>query len=94
MKYGDRWRLRRKITHQGVGVQAVRFYEKLQGLESRRVVADLLAEPEVIRPLPSFLPKRADGRLRQQYVLHFERYAASVVSIIGFGRRILFTRIL
>lgn len=69
MKYGDRWRLHRKLTHHGVGVQAVRGYSTLQELESRRVVADVLNDPS-------------------EYVMHFERYAASVVSIIGFGRRI------
>lgn len=69
MKYGDRWRLHRKLTHHGVGVQAVRGYAALQEMESRRVIADLLDDQE-------------------EYVNHFERYAASVVSIIGFGRRI------
>ncbi|ORY79768.1 putative cytochrome P450 [Leucosporidium creatinivorum] len=69
MKYGDRWRLHRKLTHHGVGVQAVKGYSNLQELESRRVVADVLNDPA-------------------EYVMHFERYAASVVSIIGFGRRI------
>ncbi|KAJ5302937.1 hypothetical protein N7476_009736 [Penicillium atrosanguineum] len=54
MYYGDRWRLHRKLTHMGVGLQQVRNYRGFQNDESK----------------------------------HFERYATSVVSIIGFGRRV------
>lgn len=69
MYYGDRWRVHRKITHMGVGLQQVRKYRGFQNDESRLIAYDLLRAPE-------------------DYVAHFERYAASVVSIIGFGRRI------
>ena len=69
MFYGDRWRVHRKLTHMGVGLQHVRSYSGFQNNESRVVAMDLLKTPE-------------------NYVNHFERYAASVVSIIGFGRRI------
>ncbi|KAL4886712.1 cytochrome P450 [Aspergillus karnatakaensis] len=69
MYYGDRWRLHRKITHMGVGLQQVRNYRGFQNDESRLVALDLLREPEA-------------------YVQHYERYATSVVSIIGFGRRV------
>jgi hypothetical protein len=69
MFYGERWRLHRKLTHMGVGLQHVRSYRSFQNDESKVVALDLLASPE-------------------RYVSHFERYAASVVSIIGFGRRI------
>ncbi|KAJ9610229.1 hypothetical protein H2200_005006 [Cladophialophora chaetospira] len=69
MFYGDRWRLHRKLTHMGVGLQHVRSYSGFQNNESRVVALDLVKDP-------------AD------YVMHFERYAASVVSIIGFNRRI------
>lgn len=69
MFYGDRWRLHRKLTHMGVGLQQVRGYRSFQNDESKVVAYDLLKSPE-------------------RYVSHFERYAASVVSIIGFGRRI------
>ncbi|ETI25665.1 hypothetical protein G647_02439 [Cladophialophora carrionii CBS 160.54] len=69
MFYGDRWRLHRKLTHMGVGLQHVRSYSGFQNNESKVVALDLVRDP-------------AD------YVMHFERYAASVVSIIGFNRRI------
>ncbi|TFK51547.1 putative cytochrome P450 [Heliocybe sulcata] len=69
MKYGDRWRLHRKLTHMGVGMQKIRDYRPFQNDESRVVAYDLLHNAD-------------------DYVLHFERYAASVVSIIGYGRRI------
>jgi cytochrome P450 len=69
MYYGDRWRVHRKLTHMGVGLQHVRSYCGFQNNESRVVAMDLLDTPD-------------------NYVMHFERYAASVVSIIGFGRRI------
>ncbi|BCS28751.1 cytochrome P450 [Aspergillus puulaauensis] len=69
MYYGDRWRLHRKLTHMGVGLQQVRKYRGFQNDESRVVAYDLLREPG-------------------EYVRHFERYATSVVSIIGFGRRV------
>ena len=65
----DRWRIQRKITHQGVGVQKVREYRSFQNDESKVVAYDMLKTPE-------------------EYVAHFERYATSVVSIIGFGRRV------
>jgi hypothetical protein len=69
MYYGDRWRVHRKLTHMGVGMQLVRSYSGFQNNESRVAALDLVKEPE-------------------DYVMHFERYAASVVSIIGFNRRI------
>lgn len=64
-----RFRVHRKLTHQGIGVQAVRKFREFQNNESRVVAYDLLSTP-------------------QEYVKHFERYATSVVSIIGFGRRV------
>lgn len=69
MYYGDRWRLHRKLTHMGVGLQHVRSYSGFQNNESRVVALNMLTDPD-------------------DYVKHFERYAASVVSIIGFNRRI------
>ncbi|KAL4805906.1 cytochrome P450 [Aspergillus unguis] len=69
MYYGPRWRLHRKLTHMGVGLQMVRKYRGFQNDESRVVALNLLQEPD-------------------EYVAHFERYATSVVSIIGFGRRV------
>lgn len=69
MYYGERWRIHRKLTHQGVGLQQVRSYRGFQNDESKVMAYSLLSTPE-------------------EYVSHFERYAASVVSIIGFGRRI------
>nr|KAK5449212.1 hypothetical protein LTR18_002301 [Exophiala xenobiotica] len=69
MFYGDRWRLHRKLTHMGVGLQHVRSYSGFQNNESKVVAYEILQKP-------------AD------YVMAFERYAASVVSIIGFNRRI------
>lgn len=69
MYYGDRWRLHRKLTHMGVGLQQVRNYRGFQNDESKVVAFDLLRQPK-------------------EYVKHFERYATSVVSIIGFGRRV------
>lgn len=65
----DRWRVHRKLMHQGIGVQQVRKFRDFQNDESRVVAYDLLKSPEA-------------------YVKHFERYATSVVSIIGFGRRV------
>lgn len=65
----ERWRVLRKITHQGVGIQQVKKYRGFQNDESKVVAYDMLSTPE-------------------QYVAHFERYATSVVSIIGFGRRV------
>jgi cytochrome P450 len=69
MYYGDRFRVHRKLTHMGVGMQQVRGYQNLQSDENKVVLYDLLTDSE-------------------NYVTHFERYAASVVSIIGYGRRI------
>jgi hypothetical protein len=65
----DRFRIQRKLMHQGVGIQQVKRYRKFQNDESKVVALDLLSTPE-------------------EYVAHFERYATSVVSIIGFGRRV------
>lgn len=69
MYYGDRWRVHRKLTHMGVGLQQVRKYRDFQNNESRVMAYDTLRNPE-------------------RYVTHMERYATSVVSIIGFGRRV------
>jgi hypothetical protein len=69
MKYGDRFRVHRKLTHMGIGIQQVRSYQNLQSDENKVVLRDLLTDPA-------------------NFALHLERYAASVVSIIGFGRRI------
>ena len=69
MYYGERWRVHRKVTHLGVGLQRVREYRGFQNDESKVVAYELLRTPE-------------------QYVAHFERYATSVVSIIGFNRRV------
>ncbi|KAF2462274.1 putative cytochrome P450 [Lineolata rhizophorae] len=69
MYYGDRWRVHRKLTHLGVGLQQVRKYRSFQNDESKVIALSLLSTPE-------------------KYVEHFERYATSVVSIIGFGRRV------
>ena len=69
MRYGERFRVHRKLMHMGIGVQQVRSYAGLQSDENRVVMSDLLSDTE-------------------HWMLHLERYAASVVSIIGFGRRI------
>ncbi|ORY09996.1 cytochrome P450 [Clohesyomyces aquaticus] len=65
----DRFRIQRKLMHQGVGIQQVKKYRSFQDDESKVVAYDMLTTPE-------------------NYVAHFERYATSVVSIIGFGRRV------
>lgn len=65
----DRFRVQRKLMHQGVGIQQVKKYRNFQNDESKVVALDLLTSPD-------------------EYVAHFERYATSVVSIIGFGRRV------
>jgi cytochrome P450 len=65
----ERFRIQRKLMHQGVGIQQVKKYRDFQNDESKVVAYDLLSTPE-------------------NYVAHFERYATSVVSIIGFGRRV------
>lgn len=72
MHYGERWRVHRKITHAGVGLQQVRKYRGFQNDESKAIALELLRTPK-------------------DHVVHFERYAASVVSIIGFGRRVAST---
>lgn len=41
-----RWRVHRKLTHHGVGVQAVRRYRQFQNDESKVVALDLLTSPE------------------------------------------------
>ena len=69
MHYGERWRVHRKVTHLGVGLQQVRKYRDFQNDESKVIAYDLLRTPN-------------------EYVGHFERYATSVVSIIGFSRRV------
>jgi hypothetical protein len=69
MFYGDRWRVHRKLTHMGVGLQLVRSYSGFQNNESKVVALEILKDPK-------------------DYVMAYERYAASVVSIIGFNRRI------
>jgi hypothetical protein len=65
----ERFRVLRKLTHAGVGIQQVQSYRKFQNDESKQIAHDILRDPE-------------------QYVAHFERYATSVVSIIGYGRRV------
>jgi hypothetical protein len=65
----ERFRIQRKLMHQGVGIQQVKRYRSFQNDESKVVAYDLLKTPD-------------------DYVAHFERYATSVVSIIGFGRRV------
>ena len=42
----DVWRAHRKLTHLGVGIQAVRKYRDLQNNESKLVALDLASEPE------------------------------------------------
>ena len=69
MHYGERWRVHRKVTHLGVGLQQVRKYRGFQNDESKVIAYELLRTPN-------------------EYVAHFERYAASVVSMIGFSRRV------
>ncbi|KAI9687671.1 MAG: hypothetical protein M1820_010402 [Bogoriella megaspora] len=69
MYYGDRWRLHRKLTHQGVGMQQLRKHRDFQNNESKLIANELLSKPE-------------------SFAAQFERYATSVVSIIGFGRRV------
>lgn len=69
MYYGERWRVHRKLTHMGVGLQQVRKYRGFQNNESRVLALDMLTTPD-------------------KFVRHMERYATSVVSIIGFGRRV------
>ncbi|TKX21227.1 cytochrome P450 monooxygenase-like protein 38 [Elsinoe australis] len=66
MKYGERWRTHRKLTHAMVGTQKVREYRDFQNNESRVLAAAILERPK-------------------DYVAHMERYATSVVSIVGFG---------
>lgn len=46
MYYGERWRVHRKITHQGVGLQQVRRYRGFQNDESRVIAYELLRTPE------------------------------------------------
>ena len=65
----ERFRVHRKMMHQGVGIQKVKQYRSFQNDESKVVAYDCLRDPE-------------------HYVRHLERYATSVVSIIGFGRRV------
>jgi len=72
MYYGERWRVHRKLTHSGVGLQQVRKYRGFQNDESKVIAYELLRTPG-------------------DYVGHFERYATSVVSIIGFNRRVATT---
>jgi hypothetical protein len=69
MKYGDRFRVHRKLTNMGIGLQQVGSYQSLQSDESKVFLYNLLNGSENL-------------------VGHLERYAASVVSIIEFGRRI------
>lgn len=69
MYYGERWRVHRKLTHMGVGLQQVRKYRGFQNNESRVMAYEMLRDP-------------------RRYVTHMERYATSVVSIVGFGRRV------
>ncbi|EJD48425.1 cytochrome P450 [Auricularia subglabra TFB-10046 SS5] len=42
----ERWRVHRRITHAGVGIQKVREYRAFQDAESRVVALDMLAAPE------------------------------------------------
>ncbi|RDL29910.1 putative cytochrome P450 [Venustampulla echinocandica] len=46
MYYGPRWRLHRKITHHGVGLQQVRNYRSFQNDESRQIAYNILTTPE------------------------------------------------
>ncbi|KAJ5026886.1 cytochrome P450 [Bipolaris maydis] len=65
----ERFRVLRKITHHGVGIQQVQQYREFQDDENMVVAYDILKTPEL-------------------FASRFERYAAGVVSIVGFGRRI------
>jgi len=57
----------------------------LQNNESKQVPWDILQGTKFSRFSQQQLRLFKDP---QEYVNHFERYAASVVSIIGFGRRL------
>lgn len=84
-QYGARWRELRKITHHGVGQQQIRNYRDFQNNESKQI-------PWVRRSLClcKFWLILMQDILQdpEEFVNHFERYAASTVSIIGFGRRL------
>ncbi|KAI8666856.1 hypothetical protein NCS57_00912600 [Fusarium keratoplasticum] len=68
-KYGDAWRLHRRLMHTIVGSQSVRNYRSHQSNESKVLLRDLLLSPD-------------------DFDMSIERYSCSVVSILGWGRRI------
>ncbi|RMJ10748.1 hypothetical protein CDV36_009617 [Fusarium kuroshium] len=68
-KYGDAWRLHRRLMHTIVGSQSVRNYRSHQSNESKVLLRDLLLNPD-------------------DFDMSIERYSCSVVSILGWGRRI------
>ena len=46
MYYGQRWRVHRKLTHMGVGLQQVRNYRGFQNDESMLVAYNILQTPD------------------------------------------------
>jgi cytochrome P450 len=63
------WRKWRKVLNTGFHNRAADTYKPIQGLESKRLMWDLLTKPE-------------------GFETHLQRYAASVVVSVTYGRRI------
>jgi hypothetical protein len=84
-KQRERFRDLRKITHHGVGIQQVSCNETLHGkfLTISKVQGYRKFQDDENKVVVYDLLITPDD-----FVAHFERYAASVVSIVGFGRRI------
>ncbi|KAK4495582.1 hypothetical protein PRZ48_012850 [Zasmidium cellare] len=69
LKYGEKWRVHRRLSHTAVGTQSLKEHRSFQSDESTLLLRDILLQPS-------------------DYVAAIERYSCSVVSIIGWGRRI------
>ncbi|KAI1335844.1 cytochrome P450 [Xylariaceae sp. FL0016] len=67
--YGPFWRRWRKLLHSGFMQKQSESYRRIQSLESKVLMQDLLDTPERFR-------------------MHLERYAASVIVMVTYGRRV------
>jgi len=82
--YNDKWRKQRKILHQALVPRAIQKYKPIQDAESKRLLWDLVTSPQHFEThLNRYAPSLPHTR-----PLINDRYAASVVMCIAYGRRV------
>ena len=56
MRYGQRWRMVRKMIHNILNIQAAKSYVPYQVLENKQMLYEMLEEPDRFLQVRSFLP--------------------------------------